>query len=137
AATGAKATAPTAITFTAASAASAGATELSLTASVATTLEKNQILVFDDVPVLVTAQTAVETTSTAVPVDAVEGLAGDGIPDAIAENDTATWDGMFRVLGTESSDLTISEQTNPLTSVTYDSGQSMTWDEQEITSRGW
>lgn len=138
---GQKATKPTAVTLTVGTGVSAGATSLSLSSSADVTLVKNQILIFNaastPVPVLVTADTAVTSTPGAVPVDAVDGLAGDGIPDDLSSSDTATWDRMYRVLGTETSDFNVTEGTQELSSVTYDSGQNMSWDEQEITSRGW
>lgn len=135
--TGQKATAPTPVTITNTANANAGDTSLTLSSATDVWLEANQILIFDDVPVIVTARTQVTSTPAAVPVDAVEGVAGDGIPDDIPENETASWDRMYRVMGTESSDLNITEGTQELSSVTYDSGQAMSWDEQEITSRGW
>lgn len=133
---GQRATKPESITLTNTAAAVEGATELTLTASTATVLEANQILHFGDVSVVVTEQTAVDT-ATPVPVDGLEGVAGDGIPASIAEDETATWDGLHRVMGTSDSTLNITEGTNELSSVTYDSGQSMSWDETEITSKGW
>lgn len=139
---GQKATKPTPVTITVGTGVSAGVTTVSLSSSANVTLEENQILVFnagdpDEVALIVTAQTAVTGTPGAVPVDAVDGVAGDGIPGDLASSDTATWDQMYRVLGTETSDFNVTEGTQELSSVTYDSGQNMSWDEQEITSRGW
>lgn len=140
---GVRATKPTPVTLTVEASASAGATTVSLSvASGTVTLQENQILVFnegdpDEVKCVVTTTTEVTTSNTSVPVDAVEGQTGDGIPGALAENDTAVWDRLYRVLGTSRSPLSLTENTSQLTSITYDSAQAMTWDEMEINSKGW
>lgn len=143
AAVGAKAVAPTAVTLTVgAGGAAAAATTVPLTSSADVTLRANQILVFnagdpDEVQLVVTADTAVTSSESPVPVDAVEGVKGAGIPGALTASDTATWDHMYRVLGTEQSDYTLSENTQNLQSVTYDSANAMSWDESEDTSKSW
>lgn len=140
---GQKATAPTAVTLTVGAAGAAkDAKTVPLTSSADVTLRANQILVFnagdpDEVQLLVTAETAVTSSETSVPVGAVEGEVGAGIPGALTASDTATWDRLYRVLGTEQSDYTLSENTQNLQSVTYDSAQAMSWDESEDTSKSW
>lgn len=143
AAIGAKAVAPTPVTLTVKAAAAAAALTVSVSvAAGSATLQENQILVFnagdpDEVQCVVTATTTVTTSNTSVPVDIVEGETGAGLPGPLAENDTAVWDGMYRVLGTEQSDYTLSENTQQLQSVTYDSAVAMSWDESEDTSKSW
>src|SRR5690606_41969087 len=48
-----------------------------------------------------------------------------------------SWDRMYRVLGTQQSDFSLSENTQNLQSVTYDSAEAMTWDESEDLSKSW
>lgn len=140
---GVKATKPTPVTFTVAAAAAAGATSVSLTVPAGTvTLRENQILTFNEgdpgeVRLVVTEETTVADTSTPVPVDALEGEAGDGIPGALAENDTATWDRLYRVLGTSNSPYSLTRNAQNLQSVTYDNAESSSWDESETTSKSW
>lgn len=134
---GTRATKPETIVFTTTAAAEAGDTTLMLEASAPTILERNQMLTFDGVLVLVTEKTSVSDTPTSVPVDAVEGLEGDGIPAGIDEGEEASWNQMFRVLGTEDSTLTVNDETNPLGSTTYDSGQTLSWAEVQVVGKGW
>lgn len=140
---GQKATAPTPVTLTVGSAGAAqGATSIPVTASASATITKNTILVFeagevDECRVVVTADTPVSAVEASLPVDSVEGEEGDGIPFALEENDTAEWDAMYRLLGTQQSDYSLSENTQNLQSVTYDSAEAMAWDESEDTSKSW
>lgn len=135
---GTKAVAPADITITVTADAAVAALALTLDSSADITLRKNQLLTFGAVEVVVTADTAIVTgTPVSVPVDASEGDAGDGISAEILTNATATWDQLYRVLGTAQSDFSISEQTNQLSSTTYDSSSALSWDEVEITSKGW
>lgn len=140
---GQKATAPTPVTLTVGAAGAAkNATSIPVTASATVTIPANTILVFeageaDECRVVVTADTSVSAVETSLPVDAVEGEENDGIPFALSENDTAEWDRMYRVLGTQQSDFSMSENTQNLQSVTYDSSEAMTWDESEDLSKSW
>lgn len=141
AASGSKATQPSDVTLTVGAAgAAAAATTVPMTTSADITLVKNQILEFTGgIELVVTADTAITTGGgeVSVPVDSVDGDEGDGIPAALVSGDTATWDQLYRVLGTEQSDYSVNEQSNQLRSVTYDSAESMSWDESSADSKSW
>lgn len=139
AAVGVKATAPTPVTVTMASGASAGAISLTVS-SLTGAIKKGVILVFNEgtigeVRCILTADASQGAGTLAV--DTVSGEANSGIPGALEASDQAVWDGTYRVLGTQQSDYTLSEQTANLTSVTYDSSEAMVWDESEDTSKSW
>lgn len=125
---------PAPATFTVDEAASAGATTLTLTAPESVSLPENTVLNFGGVYVMVTETTSVGTSPTPVPVS---GLETEGLPDPIAADEEAVWHGLMRVMGTTSTELSLTEGTSNLTSTTYDSGMRMEWDEIQITSKGW
>ena len=132
-----KAVAPAPVTINMEAPAAAGAVSLSVTSSANVTLRKNTILKFGTVLVLVTADTPLTAVAANLPVDTVEGDEGAGIPEAIPDTASATYDGLHRVLGTQSSNFALTESSNNLSSVTYDASDVVSWDESSQTSKGW
>lgn len=142
AALGTIATEPADATITVGTQADVGDTVADLRVAAGTlTLRKNLILAFDDgattVLVRVTADTTIDATASAVPVDAI---AGDtpGITGTLTTGHTAVWDQLHRVLGTESANFAVADNVNQLTPASYEARFAGTvWDEDEATSKGW
>lgn len=140
AATGVQATEPADIVLTAPTGASVGDTTVDLTVPSGTAeLKKNQILEFSGgAIVVVTADVSVGTTATATAIDDPDGETGDGIDTAIAGAETATWDGLYEVLGTDDSQFQIGENVQELNPASYQDAYGGTaWSEDEEQSKNW
>lgn len=138
---GAIATEPADVTIEVDTAASAGATTVTMSCATTVTLRRNLILAFDDgsttVLLRVTEDTEITPAGVAVPVDAV---AGDvpGIPGALTLSHTAVWDQLHRVIGTESAGFSMTDNVQTLTPATYEAAfAGTTWAEDEATSKAW
>ena len=132
------ATKPTAVTISLTAAAEAGDTSLAV-AALPVALKANTILDFvegsDVVTVLVTANA--DEGDTTLAVDGLRGDVGDGIPSDIDAAATATWDRLYRVLGTETADVSYTEGVTTYTSNTYDSAFNVVYDTATIDTAGW
>ena len=117
----------------------AGDTSMELDVSTGTvTLPKGTRLNFGGVQIITTAAVTITAgTAEATAVDAAYGQVGDGIPAAIANAATATWDQLYWVAGTESTDFNINPNSQTQNSVTYDAAEEATWDDAEILSASW
>jgi len=129
AAPGQKATRPTPAVITVGADAEAGDLTLSLSSASPVTLLAGASLNFGGVSALVTEDTALTSSPAPVPVRALSG--------AVAEDATAPWNGMLRISSTASSEVAVTEGTNQLRSITYDSSEEPEWDEAQVTSLGW
>lgn len=102
-------------------------------------IKKNTILYFDEsgvlVPVLVTVDAA--ESDTELTVDSLTGKVGDGIPVALSTGTVASYDQLYRVMGTEQADYTSSEGVTTYSSNTYDSFATVTYNKQTIDTAGW
>ena len=132
------ATEPADVTISLTGAATAGDTTLAVNALPAA-LKANNILTFtwgtgNSVDVLITANA--DAGATTVSVDSVAGDVGDGIP-AIDISATATFDQLYRVAGTETADLTLTEGVTTYTSNTYDSANAIVYDTATIDTASW
>ena len=129
---------PVDVTISLTAAATAGDTSLTV-AALPAALKKNNILTFtwgtgNSVDVLITANA--DAGATTVAVDSVAGDVGDGVP-AIDISATATFDQLYRVAGTETADLTLSEGVTTYTSNTYDSANAVVYDTATIDTASW
>lgn len=102
-------------------------------------IPKNTILTFSraagdpaTVTVVVTADAAAAATS--LSVEAFEGEEGAGLPAALAAADSASYDGLFTVAGTENSPYTNNPQTQDLNAVVYGSASGVSVSNPEVTS---
>jgi hypothetical protein len=132
-------TAPATVTVTVAAAgAAAGVNSIPVDALPAA-VPKNTVLTFSraagspsTVRVVTTADAAEGATSIAV--EDFEGADGDGIPFALADNDAATWDGLYTDIASESLDFQVNAQTQELNPVTHGSATGVSVSLPEITS---
>lgn len=132
-------TKPTPVTATVAAAGAAAGVNTIPVAALAGAIAKNAVLDFsraagspDIVRVVVTedaAESAVE-----IKVESFEGAQGDGISHALAENDAATWDGLYTDVASNSLDFSANEQTNELIAVTHGGATGVRVSVPEVTS---
>ena len=128
---------PAPVTITVATAAEEGDTTLAVEA-LPTEIKKGTVLYFGTatpVAVLVTEDAAEAATS--LTVNRLRGDVDAGIPADIDALETAQWDGMYRVAGTETADITLSEGVTSYTSNTYDSAYNVVFDEKSVDTASW
>lgn len=131
--------APTTVTATVATAgAAADATSIPVD-SLPGAIPKNTVLTFSRaagspsaMKVVVTADAA--STDTTLAVEAFEGASGDGIPYSLADDDAATWDGLYTDIGSNALDFSVNEQTTELTAVTHGSATGVRVAIPEVTT---
>lgn len=131
--------APSTVTATVSSAgAAADATTIPVSA-LSAAIPKNTVLEFSraagspsTVKVVVTEDA--DASDTSLKVEAFEGASGDGIDAALAENDAATWDGLYTDIASNALDFSVNEQTQELTAVTHGSATSVRVSVPEVTS---
>lgn len=75
-----------------------------------------------------------QTSDTSIAVEAFEGAQGDGIPYSLAQNDAATWDGLYTDIASNALDFAVNEQTTELTAVTHGSATGVRVAIPEVTS---
>lgn len=109
----------------------AGSNTIAVTA-LSAAIPKNTVLEFSGgAKVVVTADAAASATSLAV--EAFEGADGDGI-EAVAQGETATWDGLYTDIASQSLDFQVNAQTQELNPVTHGSSTSVSVSLPEVTS---
>jgi len=132
-------TAPATVTATVATAgASAGATSIPVDA-LSAEIPKNTVLTFSRAAGSPATMKVVVTTTAAsgavsLAVENFEGSDGDGIPFSLADDDAATWDGLYTDVASQSLDFQVNAQTQELNPVTHGSATGVSVSLPEITS---
>lgn len=131
--------APTPVTVTVATAGAAAGVNTIPVDALPAEIPKNTILTFSraagspaTMKVVVTATTAAAATS--LPVENFEGADGDGIPYSLADDDAASWDGLYTDIGSSNLDFQNNEQTSELNPVTHGSATGVSVSLPEVTS---
>ncbi len=131
--------APSTVTATVGAAGAAAGVKSIPVNALAGGIAKNAVLHFSRaagnpsiVSVVVTADA--DASDVTLTVESFEGAQGDGISHALAQNDAATWDGLYTDVASNSLDFSANEQTNELIAVTHGGATGVRVSVPEVTS---
>ncbi len=132
---GSGATAPTpVVAVVSAAGAAAGVNSIPVDA-LSALIPKNTVLTFDDMNnVTVVLTDDANMGATALLVESFEGAQGDGISHALADDDEASWDGLYTDVASNALDFSANEQTNELSAVTHGGSTGVRVATPEVTS---